>query len=441
MMNLQTYGQIYVRFDRHERATLMTGLYTAVFFAGLLFAGLAFFKEHTQAVLSVFHLILLFLYGIVALINDGKDSPLYRLVAFFRNTPVRAERIVFLTYLRKAWNMEQLLLYAGLTGVLLYHEAGMLDIALFLLQIQAIVMITQVMEYLVLLLKQKLVFQFLVQLLVVLLLVIAFQTDFFRDAKQLIGMVEAGFLPIALLALAAGSLAAAVPLMNRLLAGTMPNVPRWIVFFSRLLSLSAHLLFFHPVLRSTVRILILRYLRDLEVLIKHLTLAVMMLVFSTISFLINETQGYELLLTLTWLLSLYFFAEVRLKRLLDRGSHLSFFPLPPRVEKIAVDLAGGLLFLFVCTLVLIFQSFSFHVPKLYILHSLCALVIFYLLSVAIEIPSELTSKRRLLLQVAYGALCLTVVLLFRLVNDWFVILACFALALGFYARTVQRRCN
>lgn len=333
-MFFMQYKKIYYKVTG-DSVSVVFSIFTSLIFAVILWITLAY--NNGNLVLKVFPLGIFLIYVVASLMDQSGKGSGDILFSLFKITPLKTQNIIFGNYLCKVINRDQLFLSISFLVVLITYKLSIYNILMFFLRILLLLFISQVIEYFYLYYKSKFIYQF---ILPILLLLACFLASELIQSADGITLMNLQYLDITILILFIVSIFLCFMIVEKLLRINTDYIPFIIIKFSNILSKIICLPLPKLNFKVIVVTLLKSYLRNITILSKYFLLTALTVTYTTIGYFIqNATTKYNLF-NIAYIMSIYFFSEIKLSLLLEKYTMFAHFPLSKRFEKIVVDFCG-----------------------------------------------------------------------------------------------------
>lgn len=422
-MLMKEYRQLYSRILGYSFSWALS-IISALIAGGLAFVSLLYVRD-AELVLKSIPSILFFLHVIAIFMEDPKKGNMGHLFSFLKTTPLRKATIIRMNYVCKVINLDQMLLYAAFILVFLLCHVAWTDTLILFTRLFIMLFIAQTIEYVYIFYKEKFLYHFAFP---VLLLVISLLVSNANQLQYHIQVIFSHYFDIILIS---GFVLTAIIcpiIVSRLLVAKKNAVPATVIQLSRAISKISRIYVMPLQWRSLMGYQLLAYIRNIQILSKYALIASLTVAYSTFSYMLQENTNTSInFMVMAYIMSIYFFSEIRLNFLLEKHSLLRFFSVSTFVETRIVQSCG---LLFVClfgSIGFIYRYMLIDISIIVLAKSLLYLICCYLIGTRFRISSPPDSKiHRLKLVALYSALCLMALVLiynFHIIIDVFIIIA------------------
>ncbi|WP_031405750.1 hypothetical protein [Geobacillus vulcani] len=339
-MLIKQYFMIYTKLvEGHVNKLLSWG--TAALFGGVLAVLLHMFQ--VDIVLKIVPLAIFLLHIISIFMNGNQRESIEALFVFLKKTPIHPFKIVILNGLCKLFNRDKMRFYFLNFIVLVIIQTPLLLMALYFFRILSLIFVSQVIEYISYLVKRRYFWRFLIPII---FLVVLFFTEnekpyFFNFHYYAVCFSQTRLYDSIILLSVAISLVAAPVFVNKLLIVKKPDLPIGIRRLSNVISRLSYIAVFNPQLQNIIKTSIKIYIRDQSVLLKYWTITVLSIVYSWGSYVVQGANDEISSFYLVFMMSCYFFYEVRMLGLFRSNSIVDHFPVPNQQKIMSDDFVAG----------------------------------------------------------------------------------------------------
>ena len=423
-----------------EEVKFIYKVMSILFFSFVLF----FLVKNTENYVYFFSLFVFFLYMIPALLNDPYTSKLGKLLSFIKYYPYDIKKFIFLHFIYRTFNIEQLFTYLFFIGVLFLNGESIYMVFYFFLYIFLAIFLTQLFEYISYYVKQSPKHQFLTQIFIVCLIFIIMQIQttysFVLFYNHFIREYIGAFLIIIVIIMTFLSYYTLMKFLtvkrNIIFDGIITKLIYKIIY--SFIYFFTNFIFKKKINSSLVLWLIKGYLRDSSIIIKFGMVMLTSIIVSLISFTGDSFEGYEKFSKLAWLLGLFFFSEFRLNNILNKSKLLDFIPVPLKKFTYATDISGAILYIIFSILIFIVHSLIVGGSFIYFLSNVMFSFVFYLLGLCFKVSINLTKKERMFKQIVFVVISLVISLVISNLDKVFYILIPCAILINIYIVKVNK---
>ncbi|WP_027410274.1 hypothetical protein [Anoxybacteroides tepidamans] len=341
-MLIKQYFMIYTKLvEGHVNKLLSWG--TAVLFGGIF--AVLFYMFQVDIVLKAVPLAIFLLHIISIFMNGNQRESIEALFVFLQKTPIHPFKIVILNGLCKLFNQDKMRFYFFNFIVLVIFKVPALLIALYFFRILSLIFISQMVEYIVYIAKRRYFWHFLIPIIFLFfLLFLENEKPYFLNFHYYAAHFSQTRLYDSIILLSVAiSLVAAPVFVNKLLIVKKPDLPIGIRRLSNVISRLSYIAVFNPQLQNIIKTSIKIYIRDQSVLLKYWTITVLSIVYSWGSYAVQGANDEISSFYLVFMMSCYFFYEVRMLRLFRSNSIADRFPVPNRQKTMSDDFVAGCL--------------------------------------------------------------------------------------------------
>ncbi|KAF0993626.1 hypothetical protein [Geobacillus sp. TFV-3] len=428
-MLINQYFKIYSKLvEGHVNKLLSWG--TAFLFGGMLAVMLYMFEDDivlkgVPAVIFLLHLVAIFM-------NENQRESINLLFAFLKTTPIPSFTIIVFNFLCKLFSKDQIRFYFCSLFVLIAFKIPLSLIGLYFFRIFFLIMISQVIEYMVCVVKEKYFSRFLVPLLLLFILFLLGKKEpYFFSINLLLKNLIKLYDDIILLGFII-LLVISPFFVNKLLNTKKTSIPTPIIKLSNIIAGVSSLVLFNKQLKNIIKTYIKIYIRDKFVLFKYLVITTLSIIYSWISYTFQGSEDKISSFYLTLMMNFYFFYEIRMLGLLYSNDLDDFFPILNRYKTISIDFIAGFLNILFSLLALAFYSILLKVDLSIMLTNLTISCVFYIISVYFKVRKSATKKGIIITSIKYIVLCLFIGLMLLELGIFFNILVLIILCIFTY---------
>lgn len=402
-MLINQYFKIYSKLvEGHVNKLLSWG--TAFFFGGILALVLYMFEDDivlkgVPAVIFLLHIVAIFM-------NENQRESINLLFAFLKTTPIPPFTIVVFNFLCKLFSKDQIRFYFCSFFVLIAFKIPLSLIGLYFFRIFFLIMISQAIEYMVCVVKERYFFRFLVPiLLLVILFLLGNKESYFFDINLLLNNLIKLYDDIILLGFII-SLVISPFFASKMLTTKKSSIPISIIKLSNIIAGVSSLVLFNKQLKNIIKTYIKIYIRDKFVLFKYLAITTLSIIYSWVSYTFQGSEDKISSFYLILMMNFYFFYEIRMLGLLHSNELNELFPISNRYKIISIDFIAGCFNILFSSLALVFYSVLLKVDLSIVLTNLTISCVFYIISVYFKVRKSATKKEIIITSMKYIVLCL-----------------------------------
>lgn len=432
-MFLRTYSRLYAKMLGDSFSWLLT-IGSAVVFSVIVSLSLLFVDA--PLVLKVIPAILFFLNVIAIFMEDPSKGNMGQLFSFLKITPIPKWRIIGANYMCKTFGIDQLVLYGSLCVVFLCFQQEPFAVFMFFIRLFVLLFIAQTMEYAYVYYKEKFFYHFMLPVMLLIVSLVLSHSN--RFDSQWLSFLEQ-YYDVAVLLLFALAILVCPIVTNKLLVAKKSTVPLLIIQISNLTAKLSHISLMTSHRKRLVSYQLRAYVRNIHILSKYSLITSLTVVYSTISYLMQGNANHaNNLMIMAYIMSIYFFSEIKLHFLLEKHSLLRLFPVPAKVERRVIQSCGMLFVSFFGCIGLIYRYLLLDTSLSILLSSLLFLLCCYFISACmhIKIPPS-TKKERFKLIGIYSVCCMVALVLFLRLDLLIGLLI--VVLLGWYANSNQSK--
>lgn len=411
------YNEIYKNITG-EKFSLKFSLCTAVFFSFML--SILLFLLDDFSVLRFFPLIVFLINLIAIFIDESEKGNMVHLFSLLSITPIKKTKIMIYNYLCKFFSNDQLIFYLFLSIVLVIFKIKPNEFFAFYVRIFILLFIVQSIEYAYLVYKKRFVQQFIFPILILILSLFLSKGKHYFSVLSL--FENNNFDVIIVLAFVLSFIASPF-IVEKLLVINKKNVPLSAILFSNYFSRIGKFLPCNSNVKVIIETQLKIYLRDSEILYKYMITISLVVAYSTIGHIIQAESGKYNLITMAYLIGIYFFSEIKIPLILEKRSLFQLMPITQEKERFIIDLCGFLLFMFFGILGLTYRALLLNLIFVDLYKSYLFLSFSFLISVHFKQDKERNDKlNNLKLFAKYGIINLLGVMFFVRLNMYILIL-------------------
>lgn len=411
MSFIRQYAKIYEKiFD--AKFSWSSSFSASLFFCIIISVMLYYVK--TDLVLEILPVAIFVLHLIGVLIDGQARGGMENLISLLAMTPLKTPVIIMTNYVCRAFSAEQFVFYASLTLLFICFKLSIIAILLFFVRTFILLFVVQTIEYLYCLFRDTFLYRFIYPVCV--LMISLMLTEFLQLNISLPYTLAAHYNVIYSLLLSASIVTNSV-VVGKLLIKQNHGIPKWFINFSNALSRLSLCYMRSKYEKLLLQVQLKCYIRNHQILNKYLILISLTIAYSTIGHVLQSYDSTHTLLTLAYLISIYFFNEIRVPLVLERHSVFDHVAVSPLEQKRAIDGCYLLFHLLFGTIGLVSKFLFMQSSALDFMNSLLLLVCTYYISLYMRIDGQNPSKiHRFKLVAYYGMYCLLSLLLISILN-------------------------
>lgn len=394
-------------------------------------------KDSVHLVFEVFSLIYLMM-NITSVFTsvDSKYRSYSNLISFFKTTPVPSYELVINNFILRAFAFDTNMFYLMVAMISLLWHVSLIELLLLYARMLESIVIAQLIETVLFVTGKRLFYRTLIQSIAIFILFLVAQLH----QKQTYYMFTAIFTKTYNYDIFVGgvfllSLVFLVPMTRSVLFDKTTNHSKKTELISSHLSKISKLVFFNPVLKTTVHVQLLRYIRDTEIQNKYTKLFIMAMAYSIFHIMLSNQFS---LWTESWILAVMFFSEFDITGVFESKLSLSFFPISKNIQKITQDSISFIFYLFFCESILFVMMIITRKPWSEFLSITIAIFVFGFIRNLIAIPLKISRISMFKYTGIYGVISLLFLLIMQLSQLLLVNIVCACIFIFIYYLNLRR---